>query len=218
MKHKHSHSHTSQTFNTAFAIAVILNLGFVIVEGIYAYSAQSMSLFGDAGHNLGDVVGLSLAWLANVLLTRNASERYSYGFKRTTILAALINALLLVATSALIAFESINKLFAPVDVHETTIIVVAMVGIAINGGTALLFMRGRHGDLNIKGAYLHLAYDALISLGVVVTGILIYTTQWNWLDPAVGLVIVVTILIGTWELLRDSVNLILDAGDPFYFT
>ena len=212
MAHQHTHhQHNTPTFNSAFAIAVILNLGFTLIEALYAVTANSMSLLADAGHNLGDVVGLALAWGASVLVTRGASAKYSYGFKRTTILAAIVNALILVGTSTVIAYESIYKLLNPVTVHELTVIIVAFLGILINGGTAMLFMRGQATDLNIKGAFLHLAYDALISFGVVLTGFAILYTQWHWLDPAVGLIIVVAILAGTWGLLRDSVNLILDA-------
>ena len=212
MSHTHDHSHHHpQKFNAVFAIAVALNLGFTIVEAIYAIAANSMSLLGDAGHNLGDVLGLLLAWGANWLLTKPSSTRYSYGYKRTTIIAALINALILVATGALIAYESVIKLMHPEVTQEMIVIIVAAVGIIINGGTALLFVRGSKEDLNIKGAYLHLATDALISIGVVFTGIAILFTDWHWLDPAAGLLIVLIILYGTWSLLRESVFLIMDA-------
>lgn len=210
MAHDHSHHHPT-TYNKAFFLAVALNLGFTIIEAIYAVIANSMSLLADAGHNLGDVLGLVLAWGANYLLSKPASERYSYGYKRTTILAAIMNAFLLVATSAIIAYESIWKFFNPSEVTEIIVIIVAAIGILINGGTALLFISGTKEDLNIKGAFLHLATDALISVGVVIVGIAIYYTDWEWLDPCVGLAIVVIILIGTWGLLRDSVNLLLDA-------
>ena len=209
--HDHGHSHAPESYNMAFAISTSLNLVFVIVEAIYALSANSMSLLADAGHNLGDVAGLLLAWLASWLLTRKSGERYSYGYKKTTVIAALVNAVLLIATSVLIARESIEKLLYPSSVHEMTVIIVAMMGIFINGGTALLFMRGRHDDLNIRGAFLHLAADTLISLGVVVAGLILLYTGWLWLDPVVGLIIVVSILYGSWGLFRDSVNLIIDA-------
>ncbi len=207
----HDHTHAPSNFNTAFAVATLLNFAFVVIEVIYAVSASSMSLLADAGHNLADVLGLLMAWGASWLLKREASEKYSYGYKKTTILSALANALLLVATSAIIIYESINKLIHPVAVHEMTVMIVAFIGIIINGGTALLFMRGKGEDLNIKGAYLHLAYDALISLGVVIAGAIILWTQWSWLDPLAGIIIVIVILAGTWGLLRDSVNLILGA-------
>jgi len=208
--HSHGHSHAPQSFNLAFALAAGLNLAFTGVEAVYAILAHSMSLLADAGHNLGDVMGLLLAWGASYLLTKPATERYSYGYKRTTILAAIINALLLVATCAIITYESIAKLIEPAPVNEWMVIIVALIGIFINGGTALLFMKGQD-DLNIKGAFLHLASDALVSLGVVIAGILILQTGAFWIDPVVGLLIVIIIMAGTWGLLRHSVDLILDA-------
>jgi len=209
--HSHTHSHAPDSFNLAFALAVSFNLAFTIIEAVYAIVAHSMSLLADAGHNLGDVLGLLLAWLASWLLTQPARKRFSYGFKRTSILAALINALILVGTSAIIAYESIHKLIHPVVVNEIIVIMVAFIGLLINSGTALLFFKGRSTDLNIKGAFLHLAYDSLVSLGVVITGIIIYYTGFLWLDPLVGLGIVIVILLGTWGLLRESANLIMDA-------
>lgn len=170
-----------------------------------------MSLLADAIHNFGDVFGLVLAWVASWLLTLPARKRYSYGFKRTTILAALANALILVATTAIISYESIYKLLHLSQVNGHIVMVVALIGIFVNGGTALLFMKGAHEDLNIKGAFLHLMGDALISIGVVIAGILITYTNLTWIDPVTGLIIVAIILWGTWGLLRDSVNLILDA-------
>jgi len=170
-----------------------------------------MGLLADAAHNFGDVFGLVLAWGANWLLTLPANKRYSYGFKRTTIIAALTNALILVATSALITYESIYKLWHLSHVNERIVIIVALIGILINSSTAMLFMKGAHDDLNVKGAFLHLLGDALISIGVVVSGILILFTQQMWIDPLVGLLIVTVILWGTWGLLRDSTRLILDA-------
>jgi len=208
--HHHAHA-VPQSFNLAFAIATILNLSFVVLEIFYAYAANSMGLMADAAHNLGDVLGLLLAWGANWLLTKPARRRYSYGYKRTTILAAVANALVLVATSALIAFESIHKLMHLDAVNEHTVIGIALLGIFINGGTALLFIKGSHDDLNIKGAFLHLLYDALIAFGVVVAGFAILWTGFSWLDPIVGLAIVLFILWGTWGLLRDSIRLMMDA-------
>lgn len=208
--HSHGHSHAPKSFNLAFALAAGLNLAFTAIEAIYALLAHSMSLLADAGHNLGDVMGLLLAWGASYLLTKPATERYSYGYKRTSILAAIINALLLVATCAIITYESIHKLLEPAPVNEWMVIIVAIIGIGINGGTALLFMKGQD-DLNIKGAFLHLASDALVSLGVVIAGLVILKTGAYWIDPAVGIAIVVIIMMGTWGLLRHSVDLILDA-------
>ncbi len=205
------HSHGPASYNMAFALATLLNFAFVVVEAGYAIYANSMSLLADAAHNLGDVVGLLLAWGATWLLTRKVGRRYSYGQKKATVLAVLINALILLSTSVLIIRESIEKFLHPGQVNEMVVIIVALVGIFINGGTALLFMRGRHDDLNIKGAFLHLAYDTLISFSVVIVGIILLTTGWTILDPLVGLAIVVVMLLGTWGLLRDSVNMILDA-------
>lgn len=213
MSHDHSHhSHgILSTTNFAFALAVILNVSFTLIEAIYAIYANSTSLLADAGHNLGDVLGLILAWGANWLLTKPASERYSYGYRRTTILAAVINALLLVATSVLIAYEAIEKLSQPQPINEWIVIIVAFIGIIINGGTALLFLRDSKSDLNIKGAFLHLATDALISVGVVLSALIIMWTKWLILDSIVGLIIVLIILYGTWGLLKDSINLMLDS-------
>ncbi len=208
--HSHAH-HAPQSFNLAFAIAVTLNLGFTLIEIFYAYMANSMGLLADAAHNFGDVFGLVLAWGANWLLTLPARKRYSYGFKRTTIIAAVINALILVASSAVIAYEAVFKLFTETHVNGFIIIIIALIGIFINGGTALLFMRGAHEDLNIKGAFMHLMSDALVAIGVVIAGVAIYYTHLTWIDPVTGLLIVLAILWGTWGLLRDSVSLILDA-------
>jgi cobalt-zinc-cadmium efflux system protein len=208
--HSHAH-HAPQSFNLAFALAVSLNFGFVLIETFYALMANSMGLLADAAHNFGDVFGLLLAWGANWLLSLPARKRYSYGFKRTTIIAAVMNALILVASSALIAYESIYKLWHMSEVNGSVVMLVAFIGIFINGGTALLFIKGAHDDLNIKGAFIHLLSDALVAFGVVIAGIAIHYTGKMWIDPAVGLLIVATILWGTWGLLRDSVSLILDA-------
>ncbi len=209
--HSHGHHHAPKSFNMAFAIAIICNLSFTIFQFTFALIANSMSLLADATHNFGDVFGLMLAWGANWLLSLPARKRYSYGFKRTTIMAAIVNALILVATSALISYESIYKFFHITQVNEPIVIVVALIGIFINGGTALLFMRGAHEDLNIKGAFLHLLGDALISIGVVIAAIIIFYTGASWIDPLMGLLIVTIILWGTTGLLRDSIRLILDA-------
>jgi cobalt-zinc-cadmium efflux system protein len=211
MSHHHHHHHTSFTvgLNLSFTLAVLLNSGFVLTEVIYAFVAHSMSLLSDAVHNFGDVLGLLMSWGASVLAKKRSTQRYSYGYKKLTILAALTNALLLVFTSALIVYESINKLNNPVPINEMIVMVVAFIGMLINGSTALLFMRQQQSDLNIKSAFLHLAYDALIALGVVLAGAVIYFTNWQWVDPVVGLVIVGIIAFGSWNLLRRSVELIL---------
>lgn len=209
--HHHHHTAFAVTLNLSFALAVLLNSGFVVAEVIYAFVAHSMSLLSDAVHNFGDVLGLLMSWGASHLAKRRSTQRYSYGYKKLTILAALANALLLVFTSALIVYESINKLKNPVAINEAIVMVVAFVGILINGGTALLFMKQRLSDLNIKSAFLHLAYDALIAFGVVIAGAVIYFTSWLWVDPIVGLAIVGIISLGSWNLLRRSVELILGA-------
>ena len=209
--HDHGHHHpTPQNFTFAFALAIALNLAFTLIQASYAFYAHSMSLLADAGHNLGDVLGLSISAIAMWLLARKATDKYSYGFKRTTILAALINALILLSAIAIILTESIHKLFDPQVVNEKVVIIVALVGIVVNGGTALLFMRG-HDDLNVRAAFLHLLSDALVSFGVVVTGALLLWTHWWWLDPVVGILIAITIFLGTWRLLRQSMDMILDA-------
>lgn len=218
--HGHDHSHGGHhhvdvqdltNVNTSFVIAVVANLAFTIIEAVYGFLTSSMSLLADAGHNLSDVLGLLLAWGAAYLATRKSSELYSFGYRRTTILAALINAVVLVVAAGMIAFESIHKLLDPSPISAVPVMIVATIGIFVNAGTAMLFMKGSKEDLNLRGAYLHLAYDALISVGVVVAAILIYFTDFYWIDPIVGLLIVAVILGGTWGLLRDSVNLIIDA-------
>lgn len=215
--HAHAHAHgvdpgaRFQSINLSFIIAVAANLLFTLFEAGYAIMVDSMSLLADAGHNLSDVLGLLLAWGAAYLVTRKTSELYSYGYRRTTILAAIINAFVLVFVAGYIAVESVERLMAPAPVEEIAIMVVAGVGIMVNAGTALLFARGSEEDLNVRGAYLHLAYDALISAGVVVGAVILYLTGWLWIDPLIGLGIVIVIVVGTWRLLVDSINLILDA-------
>jgi cobalt-zinc-cadmium efflux system protein len=210
----HAHQHPAPAFtalNLSFALAVLLNLAFVLVEVGYGFISHSVSLLSDAVHNFGDVLGLLMSWGANILVKRRATQRYSYGYKKLTILAALTNALLLVLTSALIVYEAINKLNNPVKIDEVIVMIVAFIGVLINGGTALLFMKQRASDLNIKSAFLHLAYDAFIALGVVLAGAAVYFTGWQQIDPIVALVIVTIITLGSWNLLRRSVELILGA-------
>ena len=210
MAHTH-HPPTLVTLNISFAIAILLNSTFLLTEVIYGFIAHSVSLLSDAVHNFGDVLGLLMSWGASVLVKRRASKRYSYGYKKLTILAALANALLLVLTSALIVYESIYRLNNPREINEVIVMIVAFVGMLINGGTAMLFMRQSTTDLNIKGAFLHLAYDALIAFGVVLAGAAIYFTGWLWIDPVVGLLVVSIIIWGGWNLLQRSVELILGA-------
>lgn len=210
----HSHSHAPASFGTAFAIGTALNLGFVAVEGVYGYLAGSMALVADAGHNLSDVLGLLIAWGAAMLVKRRPRTRYTYGLRSSSILAALLNAVLLLVAITLIAIEAIRRFAEPAPVAGITVMIVAAVGILVNGATAWLFASGRKGDLNIRGAFLHMAADAAVSAGVVVAGFVILRTGWTWLDPAVSLVIVAVIAIGTWGLLRDSVNMSLQATPP----
>ncbi|SFP21408.1 cation diffusion facilitator family transporter [Qipengyuania nanhaisediminis] len=201
----HGHSHAPKDFGRAFLIGIILNTGFVIVEAVYGWISGSMALIADAGHNLSDVLALLLAWGASVAAKRPPNERFTYGYKSSTILAALANAALLLVAIGAIAFETAHRISDPQPVQGMTMVIVAGIGIAINTGTALLFLRGREHDLNIRGAFLHMAADALVSLGVVLAGIAIIYTGALWIDPAVSLVIVAVIAWGTWGLLKDSV-------------
>jgi cobalt-zinc-cadmium efflux system protein len=205
------HSHTVANFGRAFAIGVALNLGFVILEATWGTLAHSLALVADAGHNLSDVLGLLLAWGASVLSRRAPTQHRTYGLRRTSTLAALVNAVLLLVAVGAIAWEAIGRFSHPSPVAGATVVWVAAVGIAVNAATALLFMSGRKGDLNIRGAFVHMAADAGVSLGVVLAGGVMLATGWQWLDPIVSLVISAVILVGTWGLLRDSVNLALDA-------
>lgn len=204
-------SHIPKDFGAAFVIGIALNLGFVIIEGVYGLLANSMALIADAGHNLGDVLGLVIAWIAIVLARRAPSQTYTYGFRRGTILAALANAMLLLVAVGAIAVEGIRRLYEPVEIASVTVMVVAAVGIVINGVTAGLFASGRKRDINLRGAYLHMVYDALVSLGVVAAGALTFFFGWTWIDPLVSLAIAAIILVGTWSLLRDAVRMSLDA-------
>jgi len=209
--HVHDHGYDFSKVNVGFMIAIAVNLTFTAVEALYGFLSNSVSLLGDAGHNLSDVLGLLLAWGASYLATRKSTELYSYGFRKTTILAAIINAMTLVFAAGFIAIESIEKFFTPSPMDEIIVMIVAGVGIVVNAGTAMIFMKGSKEDLNLKGAYLHLAYDAAISAAVVVGACISYFSNWHLIDPLLGLLIVGVILVGTWGLLRDSVNLILDA-------
>ena len=201
----HSHSHAPTDFGRAFAIGVLLNTGFVVVEAGYGLGSGSMALVADAGHNLSDVLSLLLAWGASALAKRTPSKRFTYGFKSSTILAALVNAALLLMAIGMILIETLRRLDEPQPVAAGTVMVVAGIGIVVNGVTALLFMKGRKGDLNVRGAFLHMAADALVSLGVVGAGALILSTGAGWIDPVTSLVIVAVIGWGTWGLLKDSV-------------
>ena len=206
----HSHDHEVD-FGRAFAIGVVLNTAFIVAEVVFGLFSHSLTLLADAGHNLGDVLGLLMAWAASNLQRRNATERYTYGLRRTSVLAALFNALLLLVSVGAIAWEAIRRIVHLEPVAGLTIIWVAAVGVVINGVTAWMFARGRKGDLNIRGAFLHMAADAAVSLGVVIAGFILLRTGWTLVDPISSLLIVVIILIGTWGLFRDSLNLALDA-------
>ncbi len=205
----HGHHHGSITYNRAFLIAIIANGLFVFLQIIYAYLSHSTSLLADAFHNLGDVFSLVLAWVATGLMKRAPTMKATYGLKKTSILSALANGIILVFSCGIIASEAIYKLFSPTEVQAVSVMIVAGIGIIVNSVTALLFARGSD-DLNIRGAYLHLFYDALISVGVVVSAALIYWTGWFWIDPIVGLLIAIMILRGTWSLFINSFRLIID--------
>jgi len=213
--HDHSHGHAGHghapdSFGAAFAIGAALNTAFVIAELVFGYAANSLALISDAVHNLSDVVALLLAWGATWLAQRRPTERHTYGYRRASILAALFNAGLLLVAVGGIVVEAVNRLYTPEPVAGWTVVLVAALGVVINGGTAMLFMRGRHGDLNIRGAYLHMAADAGVSLGVVAAALVIMATGWLWLDPVTSLVIAAVVFWSGWGLARDSVNLALD--------
>lgn len=209
--HGHGHHHGPVGHGRAFAVGIVLNSAFVMVEAIYGYLAGSMALLADAGHNLSDVLSLLIAWCASVAARKAPTARFTYGLKSSTILAALANASLLLIAIGAILFETVHRLLAPAPVQGMTMIVVASIGIAINTATALMFMRGREHDINIRGAFLHMAADALVSAGVVVAGVAILLTGALWIDPVTSLVIVAVIGWGTWGLLKDSVKMALHA-------
>jgi cobalt-zinc-cadmium efflux system protein len=209
--HGHSHSHPPSNYGPAFAVGIILNTIFIAIEVVYGFMSHSLALVADAGHNLSDVLGLFLAWGATALRRRAATERHSYGLQRSTVLAALANAVFLLVAVGAIILEAIQRFNAPSAIATETVIWVAMAGIAINAGTAMMFMSGRKGDLNIRGAFLHMAADAVISAGVVVGGIVILFTGWQWVDPALSLTLSAIIVYSAWKLLLDSLNLALDA-------
>jgi cobalt-zinc-cadmium efflux system protein len=208
----HGHHHAPASFGAAFAIGAALNIGFVVIEGVFGWLAGSMALLADAGHNLGDVLALLAAWGAHGLTRVKPSARYTYGLRSTTSLAALFNAVLLVLITGGVAWEALRRLADPQPVQSLTVILVAATGIVINGATAALFARGREGDLNIRSAFAHMLADALVSLGVVAAGLVILFTGWTWLDPLASLVISGLIVFGSWNLLRESFNLVLHAA------
>ncbi len=210
--HDHGHSHAPANFGAAFAIGAALNIGFVVAEAAAGILTGSLALIADAGHNLADVLGLLLAWAAVILAKRAPTARRTYGLRKATILASLANAGLLLVGVGVMAWESLIRLENPQPVATGWMAAVAAGGVVINTITALMFMRGRKDDMNLRGVYLHMAADAAISAGVVVAALAIYLTNWLWLDPAVTLAVLAVIVAGTWGLLRDSLDLALDAA------
>jgi len=226
MEHSHQHSHTHdhshgfghhhhhqvelKNVNRAFIIGIILNMAFVLIEAIVGLSIHSLSLLSDAGHNLADVASLALSLIAFRLMKVKPNERYTYGYKKTTILVALLNGAVLLLSLGAIGYEAVHKLMAPEPLPGKTISIVAAVGIVVNAVTALLFLRNKENDLNIRSAFLHLMSDAIVSAGLVVGGIIIYFTHLYWIDAALSLIVAIIILFSTWQLLKDSLRLSLD--------
>ena len=208
--HHHDHSHVITTLNRAFLIGIALNIAYVVAEAVAGLCCHSLGLLSDAGHNLSDVVSLVLALIAFKLSDSLATRKDTYGYKKSTILISLLNALILGVAVVYIIIESIQKLIHPQPVQGLTISIVAAIGVIVNGFTAWLFMKDQKKDLNVKGAYLHMLADTLVSVGVVVSGIVIHFTGWFIIDPLIGLVVAVVIIMASWELLRDSLRLALD--------
>jgi cobalt-zinc-cadmium efflux system protein len=214
--HRHGgpdHGHAPSSFGPAFAIGTALNLGFVAVEIVYGVLSNSVALLADAGHNFGDGLGLLAAWIAFVLARRRPSRSYTFGLGKSSILAALFNALLLMAAVGAIAWEAVQRLIHPEPVAGTTVMVVATISIVVNGATALMFSAGRKGDLNVHAAFTHMVADAAVSAGVVVAGLVIAVTGWLWIDPAISLLLNLAILWGTWSILRRALGMVM-AGVP----
>lgn len=212
MSHSHTHHHHEvSNYSRAFIIGITLNVIFVIIEVGFGLAAGSMALIADAGHNLSDVMSLVFAWGASYLATRHPTRKRTYGLRKVTIMASLVSSVLLLVALGGIAWESIERLSSPKPVDGSVVIMVAAIGVVINTATALLFAKGQKHDLNLRAAYLHMAADAAISLGVVLAGLTMMITGWLWLDPLISLLIVVVILIATWALLRDSIDLSIDA-------
>lgn len=210
----HHHHHAPPDYNRAFLAGVLLNVTFIVVEVIYGFLSDSLALLTDAGHNLSDVLGLLLAWGAATLARRKPSLRRTYGFSRATIIASLFSGLLLMGAVGAIAWEAVSRFVEPVVPAGRTIVIVAAIGVVINTATALFFLRGKDSDLNIRGAFLHMAADAAVSLGVVISGLLIWRYGLGWIDPVTSLLIAAVIFASTWSLLRDSLNLAVDAVPP----
>ena len=206
-----AHAHIPTNFGPAFALTTALNLGLVVVQVVYGLIADSVALLADAGHNFGDAIGLILAWIAYTLGRVRATERFTYGYRSASILSAFANAVLLLVATGAIVWEALRRITEPPEVAGVTVMVVAGAGVVINGLSAWILMAGQKHDLNIRGAYLHLVADAAVSVGVVLGGAVIVATGWNWVDPAVSLVIAVVIVWGTWSLLRESFELSMQA-------
>ena len=210
--HHHGHHHPSD-YGPAFAVGIVLNLAFVVVEATYGWWANSMALIADAGHNLSDVLALATAWGAAILSKRPPSRRFSYGLRASSILAALANALILLVAVCFIIYHAVFRLIIPDVVAGATVMIIAGIGIVINGATAVMFARGRKSDLNVRGAYLHMVADALVSAAVVIAGLGIYLTGWWWIDPIASLIVAGLIFLATADLLRESLTMAL-AGVP----
>ena len=210
----HTHSHAPADFGRAFAIGVALNGGYVLLEAAFGFASGSLALLADAGHNLSDVFGLVLAWVAAHLAKRQPTAQRTYGYKRGPILASLGNAVILLVATGAIGLEAVRRLLHPEPVSEDTVIWVAAIGVLVNAGTALMFMSGRKHDLNVRGAFVHMVADAAVTVGVIAAAFVIGWTGWMWLDPVVSLGIALVIVAGTWGLLRDSFALAMDAVPP----
>jgi cobalt-zinc-cadmium efflux system protein len=208
--HHHDHAPSVRGVGRAFFVGIVLNVVFVVIESVFGVIAHSTALLADAAHNLSDVLGLAMAWIAMKLAERAPSNRLTYGLRRSTVLAALANSVLLVSAVGAVAWESIGRLRTPGEAHSATMIWVAASGVVVNGVSAWFFMKGRHSDANVRGAFIHLAADAAVSAGVVMAGLLLWKTGWQWLDPATSLLISAFVLYGTWELLKDALHLALD--------
>lgn len=210
MNHAHALAHGPASYNRAFLIGIALNIGFVVAESFFGWHVNSLALLADAGHNLSDVAGLVLAWAATLAGRLKSNSRHTYGWRRASILAAFANAIVLLVAMGSLLWEAIHRLQAPLPTSGATVIAIASLGVAVNGVTAWLFMGGRDSDLNVRGAFLHMAADALVSLGVVASGILYLETGWAWLDPISSIGIALIIIVGSWGLFRRSLHLLFD--------
>lgn len=211
MSHSHNHGHIAASYNKPIIIGIVLNITFVIVEVIYGIISNSVALIADAGHNFSDVIALVLALIASLLIKKRSTDKYSYGFKKGSILIAAFNSFLLLVALGIICWEAVNRFYEPAEVSGKTVIIVAFIGIIINGLTAYMFVKGKDKDLNIRSAFLHMLTDALVSAGVVISGILIYFFNIYWLDPLMSLIIVGVIFAGTWNLFKETIRLSIDA-------